>query len=150
MNNHELTVKVHSFMYRQCRSKGYATAVDVLMDIGVLQKDKYEDWRFGHIPYLERVCTINLSKLSTIVSSQVKRAKFRQKVYQCRGEVSPGSIPAEKLVSNGLVVLQSVAGAGHVNNLTAVDEAVEDSGGNGSVAKEVGPLVKPLVGSNDQ
>lgn len=43
MNNHELTVKVHSFMYRQCRSKGYATAVDVLMDIGVLQKDKYED-----------------------------------------------------------------------------------------------------------
>ena len=60
------------------------------------------------------------------------------------------SIPAEKLVSNGLVVLQSVAGAGHVNNLAAVDEAVEDSGGNGSVAKEVGPLVKPLVGSNDQ
>jgi len=84
------------------------------------------------------------------VSSQVKWAKFRHKVYQCRGEVSPGSIPAEKLVSNGLVVLQSVAGAGHVNNLAAVDEAVEDSGGNGSVAKEVGPLVKPLVGSNDQ
>lgn len=84
------------------------------------------------------------------VSSQEKWAKFRHKVYQCRGEVSPGSIPAEKLVSNGLVVLQSVAGAGHVNNLAAVDEAVEDSGGNGSVAKEVGPLVKPLVGSNDQ
>ena len=40
-------------------------------------------------------------------------------------------------------MLQSVAGAGHVNNLAAVDEAVEDSGGNGSVAKEVGPLVKP-------
>ncbi len=36
------------------------------MDIGVLQKDKYEDWRFGRIPYLERVCMINLSKLSTI------------------------------------------------------------------------------------
>lgn len=31
------------------------------------------------------------------VSSQVKRAKFRHKVYQCRGEVSPGSIPAEKV-----------------------------------------------------
>ena len=84
------------------------------------------------------------------VSSQVKWAKFRQKVYQVWGEVSPQSIPAEKLVSNGLVVLEPVAGAGHVNNLTAVDEAVEDSGGNGSVAKEVGPLVKTLVGSNDQ
>ena len=31
------------------------------------------------------------------VSSQVKWAKFRHKVYQCRGEVSPGSIPAEKV-----------------------------------------------------
>ena len=84
------------------------------------------------------------------VSSQVKRAKFRHKVYQFWGGVSPGSIPAEKLVSNGLVVLQSVAGAGHVNDLAAVDEAVKDSGGNGGVAEEVGPLVKPLVGSNDQ
>ena len=84
------------------------------------------------------------------VSSQVKWAKFRHKVYQCRGEDSPGSIPAEKLVSNGLVVLQSVAGAGHVNDLAAVDEAVKDSGGNGGVAKEVGPLVKALVGGNNQ
>ena len=31
------------------------------------------------------------------VSSQVKRAKFGQEVYQCRVEVSPGSIPAEKV-----------------------------------------------------
>ena len=66
MNDHELTVKVHSAMYHQCKRRGYATSVDVLMDIGVLQKDKYEDWRFGRIPYLERVCIINLSKLSTI------------------------------------------------------------------------------------
>lgn len=53
-------------MYHQCRSRGYATVVDVLMDIGVLQKDKYEDWRFGRIPYLERVCMVNLGKLSTV------------------------------------------------------------------------------------
>ena len=66
------------------------------------------------------------------------------------GQISPQSIPAEKLVSNGLVVLQSVAGAGHVNDLAAVDEAVKDSGGNGGVAEEVGPLVKTLVGSNNQ
>ena len=88
--------------------------------------------------------------VDTVVSSQVKRAKFRHKVYQFWGGVSPQSIPAEKLVSNGLVVLEPVAGAGHVNNLAAVDEAVKDSGGNGGVAEEVGPLVKPLVGSNDQ
>ena len=47
-------------------------------------------------------------------------------------------------------MLEPVAGAGHVNNLAAVDEAVKDSGGNGGVAEEVGSLVKPLVGSNDQ
>ena len=35
--------------------------------------------------------------LAGIVSSQEKWAKFRHKVYQCRGEVSPGSIPAEKV-----------------------------------------------------
>jgi len=43
MNNQELTTKVNFSMYRQCRDRGYAAAVDVLMDIGVLQKDKYED-----------------------------------------------------------------------------------------------------------
>ena len=47
-------------------------------------------------------------------------------------------------------MLEPVAGAGHVNNLAAVDEAVKDSGGNGSVAKEVGPLVKALVGGNNE
>ena len=44
-----------------------ATPVDVLMEIGVLPKQKYEDWRFGRIDYLERVCTVNLRKLSFIM-----------------------------------------------------------------------------------
>ena len=47
-------------------------------------------------------------------------------------------------------MLEPVAGAGHVNNLAAVDEAVEDGGGNSSVAEEIGPLVKALVGSNNE
>lgn len=47
-------------------------------------------------------------------------------------------------------MLKPVAGAGHVNNLAAVDETVKDSGGNGSVAEEVGPLVKALVGGNNE
>ncbi len=67
MNNIELTKKVRSAMYCQCRRRGYTVPVDVLMEIGVLQKSKYEDWRFGRIPYLESVCTINLHKLSFIM-----------------------------------------------------------------------------------
>lgn len=66
MNDHELAVKVHSSMYHQCQSQGYATTVDVLMDLGVLKKEHYESWRYGRIPYLEKACAINLSKLSTI------------------------------------------------------------------------------------
>ena len=66
MNDRELAVKVNLSMYHQCRDRGVATPVDVRMDIGVLQKDKYEDWRFGRVSYLERVCTINLHKLSTV------------------------------------------------------------------------------------
>lgn len=67
MNNHELTVKVHSSMYHQCQKRGYATPVDVLIELGYLSKQDYENWRFGRVPYLERVCKVNLSKLSFIL-----------------------------------------------------------------------------------
>ena len=44
MNDGELIAKVNSAMYHQCRERGYAVSVDVLMDIGVLPKEKHEDW----------------------------------------------------------------------------------------------------------
>ena len=66
MNNRELTSKVNSAMYRQCRDRGYAAPVDVLMEIGYLSKKDYESWRYGRVPYLECVCMANLSKLSTV------------------------------------------------------------------------------------
>lgn len=67
MNNGEWIGKVHSAVYHQCQRRGYAAPVDVLIDIGVLTKEKYEDWRFGRVPYLEAVCTVNLKKLSFIM-----------------------------------------------------------------------------------
>ena len=67
MNSQELTAKVRAAMYRQCRDRGYAAPVDVLLEVGALPKQKYEDWRFGRVDYLERVCTVNLHKLSTIL-----------------------------------------------------------------------------------
>lgn len=66
MNNKELHDKVHSAMYELIKTKGVASPVEVLMAIGVLSKEKYEEWRFGCTPYLESVCQINLGKLSTI------------------------------------------------------------------------------------
>ena len=67
MTEKELIGKVHSAVYHQCQRRGYAAPVDVLMEVGVLPKQKYEDWRFGRIDYLERVCTVNLRKLSFIM-----------------------------------------------------------------------------------
>ena len=67
MNNADLIPKVHNAMYQQCQKRGYAAPVDVLIDIGVLSKNRYEDWRYGRVAYLESVCTVNLSKLSFIM-----------------------------------------------------------------------------------
>jgi hypothetical protein len=41
--------------------------VDVMMRIGFLEKDRFEDWRFGRVPYLERVITCNLSKAQRVL-----------------------------------------------------------------------------------
>ncbi len=60
MKDGELIGKVHNSVYQQCRKSGYAAPVDVLMDVGILQKQKYEEWRLGKIPYLEAVCNCNL------------------------------------------------------------------------------------------
>ena len=68
MNDKELIGVVHSSVYHQCQKRGYAAPVDVLMDIGVLSKENYENWRFGRIPYLEKVCSINLRKLAFVLN----------------------------------------------------------------------------------
>ena len=47
MNNGELKAKVHSAMYSLIKKNGVASPVEVLIEIGVLSKEKYEDWRFG-------------------------------------------------------------------------------------------------------
>ena len=67
MTDQVMISRVQDSMYRQCKKRGYAAPVDVLMDIGVLQKSKYEDWRVGRATFLESVCTVNLKKLSFIM-----------------------------------------------------------------------------------
>ena len=84
MNNKELTGKVHSSMYHQCRERGFAAPVDVLIEIGYLSKQDYENWRFGRVPYLERVCKVNLSKLSFVLyQMQVYAQKAGLKLSFC-------------------------------------------------------------------
>ena len=63
----DMPSKIHDAMHRQIQTRGYAAPVDVLMDIGVLDRRKYDDWRAGRVPYLEAVCTANLHKLSEMM-----------------------------------------------------------------------------------
>ena len=75
-NDKELRVKVCSAMYALVKDRGYASSVDVLITIGVLSKADYENWRFGTVDCLERVCKVNLRKLSVI--NHEMRAYARQ------------------------------------------------------------------------
>lgn len=81
MNNADLIKKVNASMYQQCQRRGYAAPVDVLMDIGILPKQKYEDWRFGKVDYLECVCTANLNKLSSVL--------HQMRVYAKKADLKP-------------------------------------------------------------
>ena len=51
--------------------------VDVMMGIGFLTKECFEDWRFGRVPYLERVITCNLSKALRVLKILKNHAEER-------------------------------------------------------------------------
>lgn len=74
MNQEQLVSKVGSSMYHQINDVGYATAVKTLMDLQILSKEDYEKWRNGQVPYLEKVCKINLKKLVGVLQEMKRYA----------------------------------------------------------------------------
>lgn len=66
MNNNEIDKEVKRLVHQNRYEKGFVCAVDVLMQLDYLTKKDYEDWRFGRVDYLEKVCNVNLSKLTLI------------------------------------------------------------------------------------
>lgn len=77
MNNTELKQKVCSAVYSTLKEKIYVSPVEVLIKMNVLSVKDYENWRFGRVPYLEKVCKTNLSKLSLMMKEL--RAYAREK-----------------------------------------------------------------------
>ncbi len=67
MNQEQAKKKTEEAVRKQIRERGYAAPADVLMDIGVLSKRDYLSWRNGSVPYLEKVCTCSLNRLSFIM-----------------------------------------------------------------------------------
>ena len=74
--NKDIPGAVHNAMYQQWKQRGYATPIDTLMYMGILSKKSYEEWRFGHVPYLEKCCNVSLRKLSDIM--------HQMRVYACK------------------------------------------------------------------
>lgn len=66
MNKLELAKLVDLKVNELLEEKGYVSVVDLLMRLDYLSKADYEQWRYGRIEYLEKVCKVNLSKLSFI------------------------------------------------------------------------------------
>ncbi len=64
MNNAEIEKRTKSVLHSLIYEKGYVCAVDVFLKLGYLTQKDYENWRHGRVPYLERVCKVNLKKLS--------------------------------------------------------------------------------------
>jgi hypothetical protein len=72
MNNQELEKKVKSLVHSLKFEKGFVCSVDVLMELEYLTKNDYENWRFGKVDYLEKVCKTNLHKL-TFINSLIRK-----------------------------------------------------------------------------
>ena len=66
MNNSDLKNKIKLIGEKIIEEKGYLSSIDVLLKLDYLSEKDYENWRFGKVEYLEKVCGTNLKKLSTI------------------------------------------------------------------------------------
>jgi len=98
VNNADIHNRVKAAMSSLIYKKGYAAPADVLMELGALSKEDYENWRSGRVPYLEKVCQINLSKLSTIMREM--RAYAREHNLRSRG---PTIVSGERVALSGSV-----------------------------------------------
>jgi hypothetical protein len=74
MNNDDLDKEVKRLVHSNRYEKGLVCAVDILIQLNYLTKKDYDDWRFGRVSYLEKVCNINLSKLTLVIKLIVKYA----------------------------------------------------------------------------
>ena len=107
----DMEKKVKNAMIQECRTRGFAAPVDVLIDIGFLDSKRYEDWRRGRVPYLEAVCTANLHKLSEVLSIMRRIA--------AQNELKPSMIDYRQLGAKSRVLRFSKSGNPIIEKLYA-------------------------------
>lgn len=67
LNRLELAEQASAAATTLFREKGYISIIDVLMAMGKVSKQDYEEWRFGRVPYLEKVIGMNLAKINVVM-----------------------------------------------------------------------------------
>jgi len=65
MNDRRLEQRVAAVAEAALSERGFVAAIDVFLGLGWLALSGEQAWRQGSIPYLERVVTANLSKITT-------------------------------------------------------------------------------------
>jgi len=75
MNNTKLKKKIRVNAESLLYEKRYISPVDLLMKLEYLSLKDYENWRHKRVPYLEKVCRVNLKKLSMIMKELKRYAK---------------------------------------------------------------------------
>ena len=71
--------------------------VDVLVGMGLLTPQRLEDWRRGHVPYLERVINCNLTRLSRLLQVPRFHVHDLKLVPSWTAYMSWGKGPKERL-----------------------------------------------------
>jgi len=67
MNRMQLKKDVKRVSGKLLYDKGHIAPVDLLMGLQMLTKEDYEKWRFGRVPFLQKVCRGNLKKLAFVL-----------------------------------------------------------------------------------
>ncbi|MFA5522839.1 MAG: hypothetical protein WDA24_00630 [Tissierellales bacterium] len=83
MNNEEIIAMVDKSANEIISTKGYIAAVDILIKMDILSYEDYEKWRFGKVPYLEKICKVNLNKMALIMKTLKKYARLNNLQPSC-------------------------------------------------------------------
>lgn len=68
-NRQDLVRALGTITSELLKEKGFICFVDVFMRLGYLSRADYENWRFKRVSPLERVLTVNLSRINFIMKT---------------------------------------------------------------------------------
>jgi hypothetical protein len=68
-NRQDLERALSTITSELLKEKGYICFIDVFMKLGYLSKSDYENWRLKRVSPLERVLTVNLSRINFIMKT---------------------------------------------------------------------------------